>query len=361
MRKFKKTAVSGIVKMKITRVLFFLPVIFAIIWTATCFAGNKVIVLPVDNPIMLEIETAAFEKALADDINENPALILIEIDTPGGRIDLAKQMCAAISQGSKCKIIAYIKGGQYGGALSAGAAVALACNKIYMAKNSVIGAATLVTLTKDEKIKKKSYEDVVDEKLSSAWRAYLASLAQQNDRPGLLARAMVDRNIDVVEVNQQGKRLFIEPANIKPQVQVVKTWNKSGSLVTLTAEEAVNCTIADGLAQSRDELLKQLQLADANVVVDNKMAGARREFQIIERRADEIRKSLDLKARQAQYQQPAQKALGILRGAKADFENLKSLAQKYPDLHYDVRELEQVINSINAEYENAVRQTRSRK
>jgi membrane-bound ClpP family serine protease len=286
---------------------------------------------------------------------------LIEIETPGGRIDFAKRMCAAITQSSKCKVIAYIKGGQYGGALSAGAAVAFSCNKIYMTKNSVIGAATLVTLTKDKNIKQKSYEDVVDEKMSSAWRAYLASLAQQNDRPGLLARAMVDRNIDVVEVNQQGKRLFIEPVNKKPEEQIVKTWNKSGSLVTLTAEEAVNCMIADGIVPSREELLKQLQLADANVIVDNKMASARKDLQIAERRADEIRKSLDLKAKQIKYPQPAPKALGILRGAKADFENLKTLAQKYPDLHYNVKELEGVINSINAEYENAVRETRGRR
>jgi membrane-bound ClpP family serine protease len=348
-------------KMKKTQALFLSSIIFSLIWTGVCFSDNKVIVLPVDNPIMLEIETAAFEKALADDMNEGPALILVEIDTPGGRIDYAKRMCAAITQSGKCKVIAFIRGGQYGGALSAGAAVAFACNKIYMAKNTVIGAATLVTLSKDEKDKQRNYGEVIDEKSSSAWRAYLASLAQQNDRPGLLARAMVDQNIEVVEVNQQGSRLFIEPVNKKPEQQVVRTWNKSGSLVTLTAEEAVNCTIADGLVQSRNELLKQLQLADANVVVENKMANARKELQIIERRADEIRKSLDLKEKQIKYPQPAPKALSILRGAKTDFENLKTLAQKYPDLHYNVKELEEVINTINAAYENAVRETRSRK
>ncbi|MGA2092105.1 MAG: hypothetical protein ABSH16_01690 [Sedimentisphaerales bacterium] len=350
---------SNVMKIKQPRALLFSSIVFVFIWAGVCFSDNKVIVLPVDNPIMLEIETAAFEKAIADDSNESPALILVEIDTPGGRIDYAKRMCAAITQSGKCKVIAFIKGGQYGGALSAGAAVAFACNKIYMAKNTVIGAATLVTLSKDEKDKQKNYGEVIDEKSSSAWRAYLASLAQQNDRPGLLARAMVDRNIDVVEVNQQGSRLFIEPVNKKPEQQVVRTWNKSGSLVTLTAEEAVNCTIADGLVQSRDELLKQLHLIDANVVVENKMANARKELQIIERRADEIRKSLDLKEKQIKYPQPAPKALSILRGAKTDFENLKTLAQKYPDLHYNVKQLEEVINTISADYENAVRETRS--
>jgi membrane-bound ClpP family serine protease len=285
----------------------------------------------------------------------------VEIDTPGGRIDFAHRICAAISKIDNCKVIAFIKGGQYGGAISAGAAVALACDKIYMVQNSVIGAATLVTLSKDAGKNQKSYGSVIDEKSSSIWRAFLASLAQQNNRPGLLARAMVDKDIDVIEVNQAGRRQFIEPVNKKPEQEVVRTWNKAGSLVTLTAGEAVECTIADGLVQSREDLLRQLNLADANVVVDNKMANARKELEIAKRRVDDIRTSLDLKVKQLKYQQPAPKALGILRGARTDIENLRNLAQKYPDLHYDASQLDTVLNSINADYENAVRQTRSRK
>ena len=172
--------------------------------------NNKVIVLPVDDVIMYEIETDAFEKAIADSSDEGPLFILVDIDTPGGRVDLAQRMCAAITKNADCNVIAFVEGGKYGGAISAGAAVALSCNKIYMTDNTIIGAATLVTMTKaKEQVKDKKYGDVVNEKMSSAWRAYLASLAQQNDRPGLLARAMVDSSIEVVEGNQGSKRLFI--------------------------------------------------------------------------------------------------------------------------------------------------------
>ena len=123
--------------------------------------NNKVIVVPVDDAILYEIETDAFEKAIADGSDEGPLFILVEIDTPGGRIDLAHRMCTAITKNADCNVIAFIKGGQYGGAISAGAAVALACNKIYMAENTVIGAATLVTMPKDkqdyENTRKKNY------------------------------------------------------------------------------------------------------------------------------------------------------------------------------------------------------------
>ena len=256
---------------------------------------------------MYEIETDAFEKAIAESSQEGPLFILVEIDTPGGRIDLAQRMCTAITKNADCNVIAFIKGGQNGGAISAGAAIALSCSKIYMTDNTVIGAATLVTMPKDKKdyenTRKKNYGEVVDEKMSSAWRAYLASLAQQNDRPGLLARAMVDRDIAVVEVNQAGKRLFIEPVNKRPEQQVARTWNKAGSLVTLTAREAVECTIADGLVDSREQLLQQLQAGDANVVTDKKIANARKELQIAQRKMDEALKSFDMKVQQSKYPQ----------------------------------------------------------
>jgi len=323
--------------------------------------NNKVIVVPVDEAIMCEIETDAFEKAIADSSQEGPLLILVEIDTPGGRVDLAQRMCTAITKGADCNVIAFVKGGKYGGAISAGAAVALSCNKIYMTDNTIIGAATLVTMPKDkDQLKDKKYEDVVNEKMSSAWRAYLASLAQQNDRPGLLARAMVDSSIEVIEVNQGAKRLFIEPMNKKPDQQVARTWNKSGTLLTLTAKEAIECTIADGLVGSREQLLQQLQAGDANVVTDKKITNARKDLQIAQRKMDEALKSFDMKVKQSKYPQPAPKFLGMLRGARTDVENLKNLAKKYPDLHLDTDSIEEELNSINAAYENALRETKRR-
>jgi membrane-bound ClpP family serine protease len=323
--------------------------------------NNKVIVVPVDDAIMYEIETEAFEKAIAESSQEGPLLILVEIDTPGGRVDLAQRMCTAITKGADCNVIAFVKGGKYGGAISAGAAVALSCNKIYMTDNTIIGAATLVTMPKDkEQLKDKKYEDVVNEKMSSAWRAYLASLAQQNDRPGLLARAMVDSSIEVVEVNQGAKRLFIDPVNKRPGQQVARTWNKPGSLLTLTAREAVDCTIADGLVGSREQLLQQLQAGDANVVTDKKVAFARKDLQIAQRKMEAAIKDFDLKVEQSKYQQPVPKFMTMLREARTDVETIKNLAKRYPDLHIDTESAEKELNSLNAAYENALRETKRR-
>ena len=334
-------------------------------WTITrdrSGRNNKVIVLPVDDDIMREIETAAFEQEITADADEGPMLLLVEIDTPGGRVDLAQRMCATITKTTNCDVIAYIKGGPHGGAISAGSAVALACNKIYMANNTVIGAATLLTVTRtNDQNDKPKYSVSIQEKSNSMWRAYLASLAQQNNRPGLMARAMVDRSIAVIEVNQGGKRDFIDPVNKKPEQQVIRTWNKSGYLLTLTAQEAVDCTIADGLANSRQELLQKMGLNDANVVVDKKMANARKELEIADRKFDEIRKSLDMKIKQSQNPQTAAKALSILRGARSDFETLIFMAKKYPDMNLDVAKLESELNSVNAAYEKVTAETKNRR
>src|SRR3989339_1237152 len=168
---------------------------------------NKVTVLSIDDGIALQLQTEALKSSLAEAVKSGPIFILLEIDTPGGNIDYAMQMCSAITETGTCPVYAYIKGGPNGGAISAGAALTLACKKVYMASNTSIGAATVVTFSEAGKLTdfKETYGESVGEKGSSYWRATLASLAEQNGRPGIFARAMVDKDIEVIEIEQDGK------------------------------------------------------------------------------------------------------------------------------------------------------------
>ena len=319
--------------------------------------NNKVIILTIDDEIELEIETQTLEREIAKLSNEGPLFILLEIDTPGGRSDLTLRICGAITQAKNCPTVAFVKGGKYGGALSAGAAVALACDKIYMADNTVIGAATAITFseTGHPESLKEAFGEEVGEKFASAWRAYFASLAEQNHRPGLLARAMVDRNTEVVEVAEADKRLFIDPVNKKPQQRLVHTWSKKGSLLTLTAAEAVECMIADKVINSRRELLSELDAANAEIVINNEVQKAGMELKRARGQLNRIRKSIDFKIEQSKYQHPRPKVLEILRSAKSEFQTLIKLAKKYPDLELDIQALEDELNSIEAAYQDAKR------
>jgi membrane-bound serine protease (ClpP class) len=297
---------------------------------------------------MLQIVADAVEKAITQAASQGPLFILLEIDTPGGRIDLAQEICSAITK-SPTPVYAFIKGGEHGGAISAGAAVAFACRKIYMANGTIIGAATLVTLGEGKvKDTKETYGKDIGEKYSSAWRGYLASLAERNGRPGLLARAMVDRETEVIEVNESGERQFIDPVNRKPGQQVVHTWNKKGKLLTLTAKEAIESGAADKEVGSREELLADVNASNAQIIIDDAAAKAALEFKKVTIRANELIKDIDLKSKEITHADTAPIALKILREAETDFTNLAKLAKKYPDMQIKVSDLEEQINSIKA-------------
>lgn len=319
--------------------------------------NNKVIILTIDDEIELEIETQALEQEVAKLSSEGPLFILFEIDTPGGRGDLTRRICGAITQIMNCPTVAFVKGGKYGGALSAGAAVALACDKIYMADNTVIGAATAIAISEAGRPEslKEAFGEEVGEKFASAWRAYFASLAEQNHRPGLLARAMVDRNTEVIEVADANERFFIDPVNKKPQQNLVHTWSKKGSLLTLTAAEAVEGMIADKVINSRQDLLGELDAANAEIVINNEIQKARMELKRARGRLNRIRKSIDLKIEQSKYRHPRPKVLEILRSAKSEFQTLIKLAKKYPDLELNIQALEDELNSVEAAYQDAKR------
>jgi len=315
--------------------------------------NNKVVVLTFEGPIMYEIETAAFERAIEQAVHEGPLFIMLQIDTPGGRCDYAQRICSAISNTANCRVIAYVKGGQFGGAVSAGVAVALACDKIYMASDTIIGAAATVTIssTGQPQAIADVYGKDIAEKFNSAWRAYLASLAEKNHRPGLLARAMVDKDTEVIEVIESYSRNFIDPANRQPDQQVVRIWNKKDSLLTLTVREAVECGIADELADSQQQVLRDLDADIAKVRFDYTIEEAGRELKRANGQLNRILKSIDLKIKQTREPMPAPKALGILRAARSEFATLVKLAKKYPDLQLNVKALEEELNSIEANYQ----------
>ena len=110
------------------------------------YAGRREIVstIVIDEPLELDCMAEAIVEGLRTERNQGPRFILIELDTPGGRVDLMEDICGEISKLHNCITVAYIKNGDYGGAYSAGAFIAMACDKIFMAEGTAIGAATTV-------------------------------------------------------------------------------------------------------------------------------------------------------------------------------------------------------------------------
>ncbi len=316
---------------------------------------NSVVLLTIDGSIELECQTKALVDAIAKASSQGPQFILIEMDTPGGRLDLAKEICAAIDA-ADCDVAVFVKGGKHGGAISAGAAVALACNRIYIARNAVIGGATVVSMQDGRiaDVRRVAGEDV-GEKITSIWRGSMASMAEKRGRSGLMAQAMVDRRIEVTEITRQQARMFVEPQEVQASDVVVKKWSDRGKLVTLTGEEAVKCGMADAIAESRQDVLKDMNSVDAQITEDRSAQAAVEQFELMEKRSDMLVRNINAKIGRLRATQTRAAGLKLIREIQTDMGTLVMLGKANPDLNLDVEEMQNEYAQVKAYYEQAVR------
>lgn len=262
---------------------------------------NSVYVFAIKGPIELVCETEAFEEAIGLAVNQGPLFILIEIDTPGGRADLAGRICDAIIKAqNNCNTVAFIGGD----AFAEGATVALACKKIYMAQNAAIGAApaksgissqpkssrTTVFQNADtpfvpsqEQPEVLSNQTTVDPNSDawsrSQWQSYSVAIAERNGRAGLIAKAMEDKDIEVIEVSENDRSFFIDANEKTPRQTFVRKLGEKGSALTLTADQAIQTGIADKIVGSQEQIFADLAAADAREIRDTRINRARLSFE----------------------------------------------------------------------------------
>ncbi len=128
---------------------------------------------------------------------ERAAAVILEIDTPGGRVDAAERIVSAV-QGASIPVYAFVNPRAY----SAGAMVALATKEIYLAPAGVIGAATPVD----------GQGTKMSEKYVSAMRAAFRALAESNGLDPKIAEGMVDESVEIPDMKPAGKLLTLTTA-----------------------------------------------------------------------------------------------------------------------------------------------------
>jgi membrane-bound serine protease (ClpP class) len=144
---------------------------------------------------IIELGLAPFiERSLAEARAANAAAVVLDIDTPGGRVDAAQRIVKALQD---AEIPTYALVNPH--AFSAGAMIALATDRVYMRPGSVMGAATPVT----------GEGQTAPEKIVSAMRAEMRSLAERRGLDPRVAEAMVDETIAVEGVVEEGKLLTL--------------------------------------------------------------------------------------------------------------------------------------------------------
>ncbi len=226
--------------------------------------GKQIFSVPIEgplNPTMVDTFRRIRAEALAADAD----FLVFEIDTPGGDANLMMDFADQIRGTKDIQTIAWV----IGNAWSAGALLALACDKIYMRPTATIGSATPV-------VPGVTMDDVTREKTNSAFRNKFIAYAQTSGRPEALAEAMVESKTEVREVLIQGQSQFLKPDDIAMrrlddrtgQIREVTVIVREGDLLNLTARDAVRYRMADGVADTRQELQeKWLMATDADWVV----------------------------------------------------------------------------------------------
>jgi membrane-bound serine protease (ClpP class) len=175
---------------------------------------------------VVEMGLAPFiERAIREAEGAGANFVILDVDTPGGRVDSAERIADAISD-SGVPVYAFVNRR----AFSAGALISLATRGIYMRPGSVIGAATPVDGSGTK----------ASEKIVSAMRSEMRALAEAQGLVPAVAEAMVDESLAIPDVVE------------------------AGQLLTLTTEEAVRI----GYAIQTDDfatLLGDLGVAGARV------------------------------------------------------------------------------------------------
>ncbi|MCZ6624507.1 MAG: ATP-dependent Clp protease proteolytic subunit [Deltaproteobacteria bacterium] len=192
------------------------------------YAAGNGLVYRVSISGTIDLGLAPFVARVVNEAERDKAdLIVFDINTLGGRLDAMIEIRDAIA-GAKVPTVAYINPR----AISAGALIALACKKIYMAPGGTIGAATPVS---GEGTK-------ASEKVVSYARSEFRATAEQNGRNPDVAAAMVDESIKIQGLIEEGK------------------------LLTLTTGQALKWKMADGQFSSFDDLLAGLEFGAARVI-----------------------------------------------------------------------------------------------
>lgn len=173
-------------------------------------ASSTVYVVPLHGTIapgLAEYVTRAMNEATKGRADA----VLFEITTFGGGVDAAIEIRDLLID-SEIPIVVYVKNR----ALSAGALITIAADKIIMAPGSTLGAAE----TRPN-----------EEKYISAFRAEFESTAERTGRDPNIAGAMVDADIEIEGLIAKGK------------------------ILTLTAGNALELGFIDGIASSREDAL----------------------------------------------------------------------------------------------------------
>lgn len=196
------------------------------------FVGKKGPVYRAKLTDVVDLGIAPFlERVLEDARKDGAVVFVLEIDTPGGRVDAAVRMKDVLLK-SPVPTIAFINKQ----AISAGALIAYAHDYIFWSTGATMGAATPIQLGGGGEAQP------VEEKMVSYMRGVMRATAEAKGRDGFVAEAMVDAEMDLPGFAPKGK------------------------LLTAADKQADELGLLDGRAENFEEVLAACGLEGAEVI-----------------------------------------------------------------------------------------------
>jgi membrane-bound serine protease (ClpP class) len=156
--------------------------------------SRKVYVLPVRNDIMPPL-VYLIRRGVKEAMEGKADLLVLDMETNGGRVDTTREIINILNE-FKGDTVTFVNKD----AFSAGAFIAVATKRIYMAPGSVIGAAAPIIISPGgagaEKI-----PDTYEKKMTSAVKAMVRTSAEKNGYNIAVVEAMIDKSRGLVVTN----------------------------------------------------------------------------------------------------------------------------------------------------------------
>lgn len=228
-----------------------------VLLTSILSSQEKLYVIPIHGNI--EPALTVFIRKSIDEANKQDAHILFDINTFGGRVDSALQIATLIGSVKNRRTIAFIPADPEGLGVSwsAGALISFACKEIYMAEGTSIGAAAPVYMTPEG-------TQSAGEKTVSAVRTQMASLAEKNGYPPIVALAMVDKDIVLYEENINGKMVLKSKDELLSENNARVICPK-GKLLTLSAKQMEYYGLSKKTVEDISDILRDINISAQNV------------------------------------------------------------------------------------------------
>ena len=224
--------------------------------SAPTIPQKRVVVIPVEEEVDQGLY-AFLKRATGEALKEKPDVIVYKVNTYGGELHSAFEIVDLLQSVKDAKTYVYVEQK----AISAGALIALAANRIAMGEGTTIGDCAPITQSSEGGIV------MLGEKIQSPLRAKFRNLAERNGYPSLLSQAMVTPDIGVVKAVPAGD------ARAKaPEFFTVREWDglsdarrarfeshevvvRDGELLTMTDREAERHGFSQGSFRDFDAFL----------------------------------------------------------------------------------------------------------